>query len=150
MLWRTPYQTLRAENVDLPSLNGVFLSGEPWVALDDFVLVGAFDFRGLGEIGIWTRLLDEAGIGVVVGFFESNWQAQERSLLEASIPYSQQGHTLLANDPRGEWLDLITPDRPERAFAAVVKGHSAAVLMAGAPTEGAWDDFLLAAGSPRG
>lgn len=149
MLWRTPYQTPRAENVTLPGLSGRYVSGESWVALDDFVLVGAFDLRGLSEIGIWTRLLDEAGIGVVVAFFDAEWSPQQRVVLEASIPYSQQGHTLMANDPRGEWLDLISPDKPERAFAAVVRGHAASVLMLGAPTEDAWDDFLLAA-SPHG
>ncbi len=144
MLWRTPYETPAAEAVGLPTLAGDFLSGESWILLDDFVLVGAFDLRGLSEVGIWLRLLDDAGVGAVVAFFESEWVAADRSALEVSVPYSQHGHTLMATDPKGEWLDLISPDKPERAFAAVVKGHAATVLMAGPPTEEAWDEFRAA------
>ena len=147
MLWRECYHTAQAEEVPLPALMGTFLSGDPWLPLNDFILVGAFDLRGLGEIGIWERLLDDAGVGTVTVLFHAEWPTQERSVLEASVPYSRHPQTLMADDPSGEWLDLISPDRHERAFAAIVRGHVARLLMVGAPTEEALDAFNTVIGA---
>lgn len=135
MLWRPAYQTLVARDQTLPNLS---------ILPCPKVLVGAFDFRAIREISIWQRLIqkDAAQVVWVQAFFLPSISDKEESMLEALVPLSQHGNTHLVLDPDMEWATLIEPAREDQAFACVIAGDTARIMMKGLPTEEAWDAFL--------
>lgn len=128
LLWRSAYEPRVLEGVSVPA--------------EDGVLLGAFDFRAQAELGIWWRLLESAGLisQTRIRIFSSSWQAADQKTLEAVFPRSWQAQIELVTDDQF-WTQLIQPDRPERAFAARIKGGMAEMLVIGTPTEEVWERF---------
>lgn len=143
MLWKPTYETRVLRNVTLPRLEGRTLDGQDGAAPVEGVMLGAFGPFASAELGVWRRLLQEAAPDrrVPTVLVRAAWSERERRTLATATPPSQQPWSLLANDPEGAWSAAVGPDRAERAFAAVIRGSVAALLMVGLPTEDAWDEF---------
>jgi hypothetical protein len=114
------------------------------------VLVGGFDLRAQAEFGIWWRLLESAGLAdrSVIYLFSAEWTDKDLRLARAVLPRSLHDRLRLVADEAGAWRDLIEPDRPERSFAAIVRGPEAELLVIGPPTEDVWERFERLAFSP--
>lgn len=112
------------------------------------VLIGVFDLRGLGEGELWRRLM-ASEFGDSAPVFTALIASIAIGEAESAVPKSRHASTLLIDDPDGKWQSIAEPDRPERSFAAVVRGGLARPLMVGAPTEDAWDTFSRSYESSR-
>ena len=146
MLWRPTYETRIRRGLALPRLEGLTLDGGETATPTSGSLLGAFDPRASAELGVWRRLLDEAELTAFTVFVRPAWTPRERRALALATAPGQHSRTLLVEDPSGSWASVIETDRPERAFAAVVRDGTAEPLMVGLPTEEAWDEFREAAG----
>lgn len=142
MIWRVGYCTRELEAVVAPPFRATTLDG---ILIDETfagILMGGFDPRAQSELGIWRRLLEEADLGVdclTVLILESLGPKAEAAV-RAMVPQSQW-HGFAIARCTDEWIDLIQPDRPERSFAAMIRGGILNPLMIGIPTEEAWDRF---------
>ena len=104
------------------------------------VLIGGFDPRAQVELGVWIRLLSEAGAEARVRtLFLCEQRMQDG--VRALTPRSRWASTFVGL-PTSDWQALILPDRPERSFAGICRGNDLEPLMIGLPTEEAWDRFL--------
>lgn len=135
MLWRPAYQTLVARDLELPSIS---------FASDLQILIGAFHFHAMREMSLWRRLVeaDASHVHWAQAFFFTNPSSREADVLDSLVPASQRERTFIAKEGDGAWRNLVQPDRPEQAFAAVIAGNQAKIMMKGIPTEEAWDAFL--------
>lgn len=135
MLWRPAYQTLVARDLTLPPI--------PF-GPNIQILIGAFDFHAMREMSLWRRLVeaDASHANWAQAFFFPNPGSREAEMLDSMVPASQRERTFIGNDDDEAWRNLVQPDRPEQAFAAVIKGNEARIMMKGIPTEEAWDAFL--------
>lgn len=125
MLWRTSYEPRVLRDAEAPSGEGL--------------LLGAFDVRAQSEIGVWTRLFDEAGLDYRIRLFRDEWTEKERRTVDAVFPPSVRARIELATE-RG-WAETVAPDRPERTFAALIQEGRAKMLVIGPPTEEVWEEF---------
>lgn len=135
MVWREAYRTLLARDLDLPALS---------LGVEFDVLLGGFDFRAIAQMGVWERLLaaDAPDVPWVQVFFLDKPRSDDATLLESIVPPSRIDRSFLVYEDVPAWQDLIQPDRPESAFAAVISGDRARIVMKGLPTEEAWEAFL--------
>ncbi len=141
MLWRPTYETRIRRGFALPRLEGLTLDGGEAATPTTGALLGAFDPRAGAELGVWRRLLDEAGLSAFTVFVRPAWTPRERRALALATAPAQHPWTLLVEDPGESWASVIETDRPERAFAAVLHEEVTEPLMVGLPTEEAWDEF---------
>ncbi|CAN5463008.1 hypothetical protein BH11ARM2_BH11ARM2_18110 [soil metagenome] len=102
--------------------------------LPDGVYLGGFSPLAQSELGVWRRLFQSEGWGFSLLLFGAGW--------EAVLPASLLGLRFEgASEPL--WLGRISPDRPERSFAVVVRGGRARILVVGPPTEEVWEEVLM-------
>lgn len=143
MLWKPPHETRILRDVALPRLEGRTLDGQDGAAPVEGAMLGAFGPFAVAELGVWRRLLAEAfpKRRVPTVLLRPEWNERERRTILLGTAPDLHAWTLLANDPTGAWSALVGPDRPERAFGAVIQGGAARLLMVGLPTEDAWDLF---------
>jgi hypothetical protein len=145
LLGKEPYRPRVALDVDLPPIVGMPLSAVDSREISgNAVVIGAFGLEAGREIGIWQRLLDSqpklASLSITL-LVKQAWSARDIRLARDSLAPSRHDSTWAASDPERRWVAVVGPDRPERAFAAVVRGAHAHLLMVGAPTEEGWDMF---------
>ena len=145
MLWRPTYETRIRRGLALPRLEGRTLDGSETATPTHGAFIGAFDPRAGAELGIWRRLLEEAGVSALTVFVRTAWTPRESRALALATAPAQHPWTLLAEDPDGVWASVVESDRLERSFAAVVRAGVVDPLMVGLPTEEAWDEFREAA-----
>jgi hypothetical protein len=129
MLWREPYRPQVLEEVSLPSSPA-----------SSRIILGAFDLRAQREIGVWLRLLTEAGLAgatQIVLFGPASMFAAA----EAVFPPSLHNQMVHVEDLEGDWRRLLKPENSERSFAMVLDGALAKILVIGTPTEEVWDEF---------
>jgi hypothetical protein len=144
MLWKPTYETRVLTDVAFPRLVGLTLDSQDGAAPVEGAMLGAFGPFASAELGVWRRLLNEAfpERAVPTVLVRTAWSERERRTIATATAPKEKAWTLLANDPQNAWSQLVAPDRAERAFAAVVRGGVAKLLMVGLPTEEAWDQFL--------
>lgn len=135
MIWRESYRTAIAHEVPLPELPAE-------MAAD--VILGGFDFGAISQMGVWERLLqaDAPEARWVQVFFLGEPGPDDTNLMESIVPPSRIDQAFLIYDDSMAWRELIQPDGPQQAFAAVVSHGRGRVVMKGLPTEEAWDSFL--------
>lgn len=144
MLWKPTYETRILADIPLVRLVGRTLDSQDGAAPVEGAMLGAFGPFASAELGVWRRLLHDAypERAVPTVLVRTAWSERERRTIATATPPKEQPWTLLANDPDNSWSQAVSPDRAERAFAAIVKDGQAKLLMVGLPTEEAWDQFL--------
>jgi hypothetical protein len=135
------YRTKVGTSVDIPPLVGSHLDGSPFVSDGVVVLLGAFSLKAIGEVSLWRKLLESRDTPFLIGLFRTGWADRQIEEVEACFPPSLHGQVILALDEADSWSTLVEVDKSSRAFAAVISGDRADVLMVGPPTEEAWDLF---------
>lgn len=128
MLWRSRYEPKILRDVKLP---------EP---LPDGIVLAAFDPKGLGEVSLWLRLVDSAGLlekTQVIVFGDP----QELPRIKLLLPKSLHHRLEVRNDVEGKWARLIEPDTEARAFSLVSRRGMAELIVTGPPTEEVWEEF---------
>jgi hypothetical protein len=124
MLWRTPYEPRIIPSAELPVEPGI-----------GSVYVGAFDLRAVGEMGVWTRLFEDADLDYRILLVQKQWSPQSRALAKKVFRPSQ-GDLLIFSEQWEAWNLVVQPDRAERSF-----GVNGQLLVVGPPTEEVWDLF---------
>lgn len=124
-----------ARDLDFPALS---------LGVEFDVILGGFDFRAIAQMAVWERLLaaDAPDVPWVQAFFLEAPGSDDATLLESIVPPSRIDRSFVVYENVSAWRDLIQPDRPESAFAAVVRDGRARIVMKGLSTEEAWDEFL--------
>ena len=140
MLWREPYRPRVEIDIVVPELTG-----------NASVILGAFDLRAQRELGVWQRLLHEADLTKEYRLLliSSPDAPISRGDAESAFPPSLHSRVDLVADRGRAWRSLVAPDCPERAFAAILAGRLARVLVVGSPTEEVWESFCEVASAMR-
>lgn len=145
MIWRAEYVTPYLEKVVLPVPTGESLEGVPFDMNRLHTWTFGFDLRSLVEQERWNRLLLAGGLPDVRSaqsvVLPHPWDETMRATLAEITPRSRHGRTFALTEAEGALADLVEPDRPGRAYAAVLRRNIALVLFMGPPTEGAWEHF---------
>jgi hypothetical protein len=141
MLWREPYAPRVLEGVEVPFLDAMPLYPGAPLPGRDFALIGGFSGWAIGEMGTWTRLFLDGNLPAFVAFIDQIWSPQAVQDLGNSIASSAHRTTLVVSDSQDQWRTLIQPDKPERAFAAIIRDSVAEMLVIGPPTEDVWEEF---------
>jgi len=127
--------------VKTPLLEGTSLDGGLWTATGPVIIVGAFGLAAMSEIGVWTKLLDSAQFDSKFLLIARQSNSQLLKAIRTSFAPSRLADIVVAENNFDSWIQLIQPDRPERAFAAHIVNQVATTLMIGPPTEEGWDLF---------
>lgn len=144
MVWRTSYSTVTAVDVVPPSLCAKPLSGVESVSLGQpGIWIVGFGLGSLSAVEVWLRLCrsdlpDCRPFRVVVVGPE-----REMADLPSLVPPSRLGDTHISSDEEA-WADWLGSERPT-VLAAVSDGTVWPIVMAGRPTEEAWDAFVAVA-----
>ena len=130
-----------------PATVGVTLLGIPWNLGGDGIVVGAFSLLAQAQLGVWMRLLDEAGLPISVLLVAEELTDSLARDAELTFPPSQRSRVVLVKDTGRRWSQTVDVPSLDLAFAAVIVKGVAQPLMIGSPTEEAWDRFMAAARS---
>ncbi len=144
MLWRPGYQPIVKRNVPVPTLNAQALDGT--TRETPSILVGGFSEHSLMEQDTWRRLAEDADLTahllqVVFG--------RSAEFLATLVPPSRRARTAVSAEGAA-WAAIVEPDRPTRAFAALILDGVAEILVVGPPTEDVWEEFARLAGAALG
>jgi len=143
VIWRNSYQALDLGSIQAPNVIGETLSGDAFELTSPTLLLGAFDFRGASELGVWSRLCqsESFGISTTFAYFLSRRSREIIQLAKDMTSPSLHSATVLVWESQ-LWHEIIQPDRPERSFGCLIKDGVAEPILVGTPTEEAWDYFI--------
>ncbi len=146
MLWRERYDTRVLYDVEAAPITGLTLDSHSETLSPGIIALGTFSPEGYMGMGVWLRLIEaEYGLDPLrLVFFEEGWSLEEREEIGYVVPKSLQKQTLICSTGSAFWREIVQPDHPGRAFAALISQSGVKCLMIGPPTEERWDEFQLA------
>ncbi|MFQ3586280.1 MAG: hypothetical protein SNJ74_05155 [Fimbriimonadaceae bacterium] len=144
MVWRTAYSTATAVDAVPPSTSVVRLDGgDPVPLASPGIWIVGFGLGSLRSVEVWLRLC-RTDLSACAPFRVAMvGLADELANLPDLIPPSRRRDTYVS-PATDAWADWVGPAKPD-VLAAVSGGAVWPIVMAGLPTEEAWEAFVVVA-----